>query len=307
MRQFGSRKFYADNSANNPVHHVWPGFVDALSALLTVVLFAFMIFVVSYVCTRSIIQRKDSSLSLLQKKTHALGKQLVQKNQMLDYLKRELEKRIALCDTTQARLLKTEAALQAEQNIHRSDQKSILALSESINQKILELSGLSQKLQGLQTDLLKANQPDARSAFFGELKKALKDRKEIRIVGDRFIFSSEILFDLGSAIINDKGKKELSELSLALTDIMHGIPENVSWVLRVDGHTDTTPIRGDGRFKSNLELSTARATAVVDFLVSQGFPAQRLAAAGFAEFRPLVPGNPSAKDRRIELMFDQGY
>jgi chemotaxis protein MotB len=266
-----------------------------------------MIFVVSYVCTRSMLQNKASSLSVLQEKMRLMSSQLTAKNQTMMMLRSTLEQRTALAATAQERLLKAESALQAEQSTHIQDQKAIQSLSESIEQQVQELSLLSTKLKGLRAELIKASQPDARSVFFGELKKALKDRKEIRIVGDRFIFSSEILFDLGSATINQKGQKELSAVSQALSDIMQGIPANVSWVLRVDGHTDTTPIRGDGRFKSNLELSTARATAVVNFLVSQGFPAQRLAAAGFAEFRPLVPGTPSAKDRRIELMFDQGY
>ena len=91
------------------------------------------------------------------------------------------------------------------------------------------------------------------------------------------------------------------------SDIAQRIPKNVSWVLRIDGHTDLTPISPKGRFKSNLELSTARAISVANFLISQGFPAQRLAVAGFGEFRPLILGQPSPKDRRIELMFDQGY
>jgi chemotaxis protein MotB len=300
----------ADHTLTN---HVWPGFVDALSALLTVVLFAFMIFVVSYVCTRSIMQGKESSLTLLQSKVRALeGKnrllqsQLGQSALQLTRRQSEWDKMQSLHAMVQDRLVQTESAWQALQNDYLVAQRSVVDLTQRNQDQALQLSDMSQKLEAA---LLKEIQAlsDARSAFFGELKKALKDRKEVRIVGDRFIFSSEILFDLGSASINAKGKKELTAFSHALTDMMQRIPKNVSWVLRVDGHTDLTPIRAEGRFKSNLELSTARAIAVVNVLISQGFPPQRLAAAGFGEFRPLVLGKPSPKDRRIELMFDQGY
>jgi chemotaxis protein MotB len=288
-----------NNASQNPVHHVWPGFVDALSALLTVVLFAFMIFVVSYVCTRQMMQGKVSSLALLQNKAHHLEKDLLEKMDALDRLG-------ALYGSIKARLLSTEEAMRIAQNENIQLQRQSLVLAERTQQQDVQLTELSKKLEAA---LLKEIQAlsDSRSAFFGELKKALQDRKEIRIVGDRFIFSSEILFDLGSADINAKGKQELTAFALALNDIMARIPDNVSWVLRVDGHTDLTPVRAQGRFKNNLELSIARAVAVVDFLISQGFPQQRLVTAGFGEFRPLTPGQPSPKDRRIELMFDQGY
>lgn len=307
MARYPRRGRYPQEGSDSDLgSHVWPGFVDALSALLTVVLFAFMIFVVSYVCTRSLMQSKDSSLTVLHKKMDGLRWALSEKARLLHRREQELAKLAALNATVQDRLRERESAWQNLHNEHVMAQKSILDLRERTEDQATKMSEMSQKLEEA---LLKEIQSlsDARSAFFGELKKALKDRKEIRIVGDRFIFSSEILFDLGSSAINEKGKKELAAFSTALIDIMRGIPKNVSWVLRVDGHTDPTPLRAESRFKSNLELSTARSIAVVNFLISQGFPAQRLAAAGFGEFRPLVLGQPSAKDRRIELMFDQGY
>ncbi len=292
------RNTHADAS-QNPVHHVWPGFVDALSALLTVVLFAFMIFVVSYVCTRQMMQGKASSLALLQDKTQNLEHQLSEKIDALGKLR-------MIYESIKERLLSTEEAMRVAQNENIQSQQQSLLLTQRTQQQEIQLAELSEKLEAA---LLKEIQAlsDSRSVFFGELKKALQDRQEIRVVGDRFIFSSEILFDLGSADINEKGRQELTAFSIALKDIMKRIPNNVSWVLRVDGHTDPTPIRAQGRFKNNLELSIARAVAVVDFLISQGFPQQRLVTAGFGEFRPLNPGQPSPKDRRIELMFDQGY
>ncbi len=284
---------------NSLSNHVWPGFVDALSALLTVILFAFMIFVVSYVCTRSIMQGKDSSLVLLKTKLNALEKKINQSKKTLMNRNNQISKWEMLYAETQTRLVEIESAWKTLHSQHVSAQQTIVDL----NQKNKDIS------DQLEAALLKEIQAlsDARSVFFGELKKALQDRKEIRIVGDRFIFSSEILFDLGSASINPKGKRELTAFCTALSDIMQRIPKNVSWVLRIDGHTDLTPISAKGRFKSNLELSTARAISVANFLISTGFPSDRLAVAGFGEFRPLVLGKPSSKDRRIELMFDQGY
>ena len=284
---------------NSLTNHVWPGFVDALSALLTVILFAFMIFVVSYVCTRSIMQGKDSSLILLQTKLKTLEEQMNQSKQTLMNRKNQISKWETLYSQAQNRLIEIESAWKTLNTDHASAQQTIV----NLNQQNKEIS------DQLEAALLKEIQSlsDARSVFFGELKKALQDRKEIRIVGDRFIFSSEILFDLGSASINPKGKRELTAFCNALSDIMQNIPKNVSWVLRIDGHTDLTPVSAKGRFKSNLELSTARAISVANFLISIGFPSDRLAVAGFGEFRPLVLGKHSSKDRRIELMFDQGY
>lgn len=291
---------------NSLTHHVWPGFVDALSALLTVVLFAFMIFVVSYVCTRSIMQGKNSSLILLHSKVKTLEEQLADHHHLLTDRNSQIAKWETLYAGVQARLIQTESALQILQNDHLNAQRTIVDLNQRNQDQSTKLSDMSARLEAA---LLKEIQAlsDARSVFFGELKKALQDRKEIRIVGDRFIFSSEILFDLGSASINTKGKMELSAFCNALSEIIQKIPQNVSWVLRIDGHTDLTPISAKGRFKSNLELSTARAISVANFLTAHGFPAERLAVAGFGEFRPLIFGKPSSKDRRIELMFDQGY
>lgn len=305
-RAYRYRRNTPSESNQNLVHHVWPGFVDALSALLTVILFAFMIFVVSYVCTRQMMQGKASSLALSQHKTRLLEEKLRKTKRTLEHLQNDLDTLHILYSSAKERLTSTEESLRFFQNEHVQSQRQALILSERAQEQDAQLMDMSQKLDAA---LLKEMQSlsDSRSAFFGELKKALQDRKEIRIVGDRFIFLSEILFDLGSSDINDKGKQELTAFTQALKDIVGRIPSNVSWVLRVDGHTDTTPIRSMGRFKSNLELSTARAISVVNFLISQGFPAHRLAAAGFGEFRPLIIGQPSAKDRRIELMFDQGY
>ena len=142
-----------------------------------------------------------------------------------------------------------------------------------------------------------------RSEFFGRLREILGNRQDIRIVGDRFVFQSEVLFSSGSATIEDAGRGQLSRLARTLRQIASTIPNEIDWVLRVDGHTDRQPINTVA-FPSNWELSTARAVSVVKFLVEQGIPPQRLAATGFGEFQPLDAGNDEIayrRNRRIEF------
>ncbi|MDN2580049.1 peptidoglycan -binding protein [Aquibium sp. ELW1220] len=143
-----------------------------------------------------------------------------------------------------------------------------------------------------------------RSDFFGRLREILSDRENIRIVGDRFVFQSEVLFPSGSEVINEAGRDEMAKLAAAIIDLQREIPPEINWVLRVDGHTDNVPLSGTGRYRDNWELSSARAVSVVKYLVAQGVPAARLVAAGFGEFQPLVEGDtPDARNRnrRIEL------
>jgi len=143
-----------------------------------------------------------------------------------------------------------------------------------------------------------------RSDFFGRLREILSDRENIRIVGDRFVFQSEVLFPSGSAQINEAGREQLRKVAEALIELQKEIPPEIDWVLRVDGHTDDVPLSGTGRYRDNWELSTARATAVVKFLMENGVPPNRLVAAGFGEFQPLDPADTPearAKNRRIEL------
>jgi chemotaxis protein MotB len=143
-----------------------------------------------------------------------------------------------------------------------------------------------------------------RSDFFGRLREILSDRENIRIVGDRFVFQSEVLFPVGSEQINDAGQVEMKKLAGAIIELQKEIPPEINWVLRVDGHTDNVPLSGAGRYADNWELSSARATSVVKFLIANGVPANRLVAAGFGEYQPLDSGDtPDArnKNRRIEL------
>lgn len=146
-----------------------------------------------------------------------------------------------------------------------------------------------------------------RSEFFGRLREVLGHRQDIQIVGDRFVFQSEVLFDSGSTVVTRAGQDQLDVLATTLILIANDIPKELHWVLRVDGFTDKRPI-SNPQFPSNWELSTARAVAVVKYLIGRGIPPEHLAAAGFAEFAPLDPADNEAayrKNRRIEMRFDQ--
>ena len=142
-----------------------------------------------------------------------------------------------------------------------------------------------------------------RSDFFGRLRTALADRKDIRVVGDRFVFQSEVLFPSGQATMSAGGLSALDQLASAIVELERTIPAEVDWVLQVDGHTDVRPI-GTPQFPSNWELSTARAVSVVKYLISRGVPARRLVPAGHGEFAPLDEGaneDSLRRNRRIEL------
>ena len=143
-----------------------------------------------------------------------------------------------------------------------------------------------------------------RSDFFGRLREILSDRENIRIVGDRFVFQSEVLFPSGSEVINDAGRVEMKKLADAIIELQREIPPEINWVLRVDGHTDNVPVSATRRWRDNWELSSARATSVVKFLIETAVPATRLAAARFGDFQPLDGADTAdarAANPRIEL------
>ena len=182
-----------------------------------------------------------------------------------------------------------EQALQASEAKDSTSQAKIADLGRRLN------VALAQRVQELNR---------YRSDFFGRLREILSDRENIRIVGDRFVFQSEVLFPSGGNELNPAGQEEMAKLASALLDLAREIPAEINWVLRVDGHTDNVPLSGTGRYADNWELSSARATSVVKFLISKGVPANRLVAAGFGEFQPIAEGDsPEARNanRRIEL------
>jgi chemotaxis protein MotB len=224
------------------------------------------------VATRSADVSKEKEVSVAAQAQAALM------SQQLQELQKELERLSATLDASDK--------LTAEQKAQISD------LGRRMNRA---LAGKVQELQRY------------RSEFFGRLRDILATKPGISIVGDRFVFQSEVLFTPASAELGPNGKAQLSEFAKTLLDLAKQIPPEVNWILRVDGHTDNVPI-SSGVFASNWELSTARAVAVVKFLVSQGLSPDRLAAAGFGEFQPVDPANTAgarARNRRIELKLDQ--
>jgi chemotaxis protein MotB len=142
-----------------------------------------------------------------------------------------------------------------------------------------------------------------RSEFFGRLRQILSQRSDILVVGDRFVFQAEVLFEKGRVELNAEGEAEMLKLAEAVRQLESEIPPDIAWVLRVDGHTDMDPIQS-AQFRSNWELSAARAIAVVNFLIANGVSPQHLVAAGFGEFQPIDPGSTEeskSRNRRIEL------
>ncbi len=144
-----------------------------------------------------------------------------------------------------------------------------------------------------------------RSEFFGKLSEVLAGREGVRVVGDRFVFSSEVLFQSASADLAAEGTAQIAGVVATLQEVAAAIPPELDWIIRVDGHTDATPLSGGGRYADNWELSQARALSVVRYMQNElGFPPERLAATGFGEYRPVAEGDSPealAANRRIEL------
>ncbi len=199
-------------------------------------------------------------------------------NQQMEALRIQLGEISALLDASEAKAIEQKAEIQS--------------LGKRLN------AALAGKVQELSR---------YRSEFFGRLSEILGDAEGIRIVGDRFVLQSELLFDQGSADLGDAGQEQMVRLAETLKELAEKIPQDIDWILRVDGHTDTVPIH-NLRFPSNWELSAARAISVVKFLISQGLQANRLAATGFGEYQPLDTGtSPESmlRNRRIELKLTQ--
>lgn len=231
----------------------------------------------------------------------------------LQALRKKYEKRLTKAETNQklSTSAKARVALLNRQLAALRSQIAKLnaALDVSAKKDIEQKTKIADMGKQLNAALARKVQELARyrSEFFGRLRVVLGNRDDIRVVGDRFVFQSEVLFESGSAEIGSKGRVQLARLARTLKSIAARIPTEINWVLRIDGHTDKVPIATD-RFPSNWELSSARAISVVKFLTSQGIAPNRLAAAGFGEFHPLVAGDDKSnrsRNRRIEMKLDQ--
>ena len=250
------------------------------------------------------LQKSDAQLLKAERQAAALNQQVTALRQQLakvsDLLEISEEKDVE----SQAQLQNLGNRLNAALARAASEQRRRLKLEEAESQR-LEAEKL--KLEA-ERDLLASQAEDLakyKSEFFGSLRILLADQVGVRIVGDRFVFSSEVLFAPGAAELSRLGQSEIVKVGSILNKIMSEIPQNIDWIIRVDGHTDDQPLSGTGEFKDNWELSQARALSVVKFMISQlNIPADRLAANGFAEFQPVNTANTvqaRSQNRRIEL------
>ena len=234
------------------------------------------------------IEKRDVRLNKMQDAAVKSAKSLQDEKE----LSKKAQSRVALLNQQIAalrqQLARISSALEASEAKARSQNVQIINLGKRLNE------ALANKVQELAR---------FRSEFFGKLRQALGNTKGVRVEGDRFVFQSEVLFPSSSADLFGAGEQQINQLAGTLKDIASRIPKDVDWILRVDGHTDSRPIR-TARFPSNWELSSARAIAVVKKLIAQGIPPHRLAATGFGEFRPLEAGPGAAalsRNRRIEF------
>ena len=318
----------------------WPGFVDALSTLLLVVTFLMVLFMVAQYFVAQEAAGKDTALARLQKQIAQMADMLsLERSQKKAALEdsSSLKATLASSEAEKKRLTgllgsgtSSEARIVAATK-ELDDQKGLtaqaLAQVELLNQQIL---ALRKQLAALENSIGESDKRDKqsqsqiadlgqrlnvalakrvqelsqyRSTFFGELKRSLGERDDVQVVGDRFVFQSEIFFDSGSADLAPQGYSELDKLAAALRDLEKRIPKDLNWVLRIDGHTDIRPI-ATSAFRSNWELSSSRAISVVKYLISKGVPPNRLVAAGFGEYQPLSAGFSETdlrRNRRIEL------
>ncbi len=207
--------------------------------------------------------------------------------------KAEIDKLLINTKTLRQEIQKLNSLLADKEREAINDKIAIADLGKKLN------SALASRVQDLQK---------FRSEFFGQLQEILKDRSEVRVVGDRFIFQSEVIFATGQANISEAGKEQLADIASALREIEVSIPENIPWVLQIEGHTDSDPIANSIFFRDNWDLSTERALSVVRYLESEGISANRLAAAGYGQYQPIDSSNSESakqRNRRIELKLTQ--
>ncbi len=322
----------------------WPGFVDALSTLVLSVIFLLTVFMVAQFFLSQEVAGKDTALARLNAQISRLSQLLSLEQTGKASLEDEVAQLRASLTTAQGerdRLRGTAAdnqtagpnqgdanRLNSQIDLEKEATARAVAQIENLNQQIsalrrqmaaleealgasekkqqdsqLRIADLGQRLNVALAQLVQ-ELSRYRSDFFGKLREILGNRPDIRVVGDRFVFQSELFFDSGTASLRPQGKAELDQLAAALLDLEKQIPPEINWVLRVDGHTDSRPVGATSPFKSNWELSAARAISVVQYLISKSVSPQRLVAAGFGEFQPIDPGTTEeafSHNRRIEL------
>jgi len=356
---------YSSRRSERHSINIWPGFVDALSQLVMVIIFVLLFFTAGQFFLTDALSGRDAALKKLTDQINQLTNILSLERQQnadlqvkLTQLTAALGQSNAARDALQSQVQQLSAKLQQNDNdlaasrareqdlasrLSVEQQRSQAAENESeargheLAQAQSTVGDLSAQLENLKAELARiADALDAaeaknkeqqvqladlgqrlnqalaskveelaryRSEFFGRLRQVLGDRPDIRVVGDRFVFQSEVLFAPGSAALSPAAQQRLQPVAAALEELAPKIPNDLPWVLQVAGHTDRQPI-ATAQFPSNWELSTARALSVVRYFVSAGIPPDRLSAAGFGEYEPIdAADTPEAysKNRRIEL------
>jgi chemotaxis protein MotB len=318
----------------------WPGFVDALSTLLLAIVFMISIFMLGQFFLAREISGRDTVLDRLNRQIAELTDLLALERsgrrnteESLSSLqatlsaaeaeRSRLQGLIESGGAAQARAGELGAALDAERQATGRALNQVEILSQQIAAMRRQLAALEEALSAsesrdresqariadlgsrLNVALAQRVQELARyrSDFFGRLRQILGNRPDVRIVGDRFVFQSEVLFPVGQANLRPEAGGEVDRIASAIVELSKQIPPDINWIMRVDGHTDQRPI-ATFQFPSNWALSSARAIAVVQALVARGVPPTRLAATGFGEFQPIESGTSDeafSRNRRIEL------
>jgi chemotaxis protein MotB len=322
----------------------WPGFVDALSTLILGIIFLLTVFVVVQFYLQQEVAGKDTALSRLNAQIAQLtellsleksGKadtedQLAQLRASLATAEGDRDRYKGLAEgagagaaAAQGKVSELAGQLEGEKKLSARALAQVEVLNQQIAALRRQLAAIEQSLDtsekkdkesqariadlGQRLNLALAQKVQEltkyRSDFFGRLREILGNRSDIRIVGDRFVLQSELLFETGKAELRPEARTEIDKIAAAILELSEKIPPDIAWVLRVDGHTDIRPISGPV-FKSNWDLSAARAIAVVQYLASKCVPPQRLVAAGFGEFQPIDTATTEdayKRNRRIEF------
>jgi chemotaxis protein MotB len=317
----------------------WPGFVDALSTLILGIVFMLTVFAIVQFFLSQEVTGKDTALSRLsariaqlsellsleQNTKVSLEEQLAQLRASLATSEGERDRYRGLYEglggNQQGQISDLSSKLDTEKQVSLRARAQVEVLNQQIAALRRQLGAIEQALEmsekkdresqdrirdlGQRLNVALAQRVQElsryRSDFFGRLREILGNRPDIRVVGDRFVLQSEVFFDTGQSVLKPEGRAEMDKIAAALLELNRQIPQDIAWVLRVDGHTDVRPISGG---RTNWDLSAARAIAVVQYLIAKGMPPQRLVAAGFGEFQPIDPGTDEgaySRNRRIEL------
>ena len=374
----------ANKTRKRQVDYTWPGFVDALSSLLMVIIFVLMIFVLSQFFLSQKMSGQDealvnlrnnlaelgellslerdttteltSQLSILEDKIKQVKNELEVEKKLTKQFNNDLNSKNEIINSNQNKILELQKIIDEkiqntlllqsninnlnkdfeenklelvkkneELNAHKEEINTLISASLKLKNKLTQLQALlaaykakdkKEKVKtinlgkGLNSALARRVEElqKFRSDFFGRVRELIKGRKEIRIVGDRFVFQSEVLFSLGSDELGAKGKIEMKKLATTLMEIEKSLPNDIDWILQIEGHTDSLPVKKGQTYADNWELSTKRALSVLRFLIKEGINPKKLSASGFGSYQPIDTKNTEEarmKNRRIEMKITQ--